>query len=71
MVVRFIIGKVLDVDSHTLSDGRKIIDFTHAQWIFAAFGLGAVLFSISLKWLDARKNYGLERSNIRQTTAKS
>lgn len=71
MVVRFIIGKVLDVDSHTLSDGRKIIDFTHAQWIFAAFGLGSVLFSISLKWLDARKNYGLERSNIRQTTAKS
>lgn len=64
-MVPILIGKVLDADSTLAPDGTKELDFTNAMWIFATFGVCAVLLAIGLKILNAKKGYGLQEANIK------
>lgn len=62
-MVPILIGNVLQANTEVAPDGTKTMDFTEAMWIFACFGLAAVVLSVVLRLLDARKHYGLEEAN--------
>ncbi|MBP3774539.1 MAG: MFS transporter [Bacteroidaceae bacterium] len=64
-MVPILIGNVLQRNT-TLVDGEKVVDFTQAMWIFAAFGCAAVLLALSLRLIDGRKHYGLEQANAKK-----
>lgn len=64
-MVPILIGKVLDANTVEVS-GEKVMDFTQAMWIFACFGIAAVLLALGLKVLNAKKLYGLEEANIKE-----
>lgn len=61
MLVPMIMGKI--VGSYTAADGS--VDYTVPMCVFACFGVAAVLLSLALKALDKKKDYGLEKPNIK------
>lgn len=61
MLVPMIMGKI--VGSYTAADGS--VDYTVPMCVFACFGVAAVLLSFALKALDSKKDYGLEKPNIK------
>lgn len=65
-MVPILIGNVLQADTTVAADGTKDMDFTNAMWIFACFGLAAVILSVVLRILDGKKHYGLEEANTKK-----
>ena len=65
MVVRLIVGRVLDANTVIAPDGQRQTDFTQAMTVFALFGFVAVVVAFALRWIDSRKHYGLQQANIR------
>lgn len=65
-MVPILIGNVLDADTTILADGTKRMDFTTAMWIFASFGVAAVILATLLRVLDTKKKYGLEQANAKK-----
>lgn len=65
-MVPILIGRVLDANTTVTANGDKVLDFTQAMWIFAGFGIVAVLLAVGLKVLNAKKGYGLEEANIKK-----
>ena len=59
MLVPMMVGDVLKSDTTA-----GVPDFTRTQWIFAAFGLAAVVIAFVLLFVDRKKYYGLEEANI-------
>lgn len=60
-LVPIMIGKVNE--ANTGADG--IIDYTETMVIFACFGVIAVVISFLLKAEDKKKDYGLEKANLK------
>ena len=60
-LVPMFIGNVLE---HDTVNGN--MNFTRTMWIFASFGVIAVLLAAMLKLLDGKKHYGLEQANIKK-----
>lgn len=65
-MVPILIGNVLQANTTVAADGTKIMDFTNAMWIFAGFGMMAVIISVILRVLDGKKHYGLEQANSKK-----
>lgn len=65
-MVPILIGNVLQTNTTVAADGTKIMDFTNAMWIFAGFGMMAVIISVILRVLDGKKHYGLEQANSKK-----
>ncbi|MCH5311987.1 MAG: MFS transporter [Prevotella sp.] len=65
-MVPILIGNVLQADTVEAADGTKTMDFTNAMWIFATFGIAAVVLSVVLRILDGKKHYGLEKANSKK-----
>lgn len=65
-MVPILIGNVLQANTTVAADGTKTMDFTNAMWIFASFGIAAVVLSIILRILDGKKHYGLEEANAKK-----
>lgn len=65
-LVPMFIGNVLQANTTVGADGEKIMNFIPAMWIFATFGIVAVVLAIALRILDAKKHYGLEEANIKK-----
>lgn len=65
-MVPILIGNVLQANTTVADDGTKIMDFTNAMWIFAGFGMMAVIISVILRVLDGKKHYGLEQANSKK-----
>ena len=59
MLIPVLIGKVLERDTI----GEQV-DYTHSLVIFAIIGLGAIVTSSLLLWMDRKRHYGLEDPNI-------
>ena len=59
MLIPVLIGKVLE--RNTFGDQ---VDYTHSLIIFGIIGLGAIITSTLLLWMDRRRHYGLESPNI-------
>ncbi|MGI6222775.1 MAG: MFS transporter [Prevotella sp.] len=59
MLVPMIVGGVLKDDT---TAGVPV--FTRTMWIFAAFGLAAVVFAIVMLIAERKNHYGLEEANI-------
>ena len=59
MLIPVLIGKVLEHDTV----GEQV-DYTHSLIIFAIIGVGAIVTSTLLLWMDRRRHYGLEAPNI-------
>lgn len=62
MLVPMFMGKCIEF--YTSADGR--VDYTVPMIIFASFGIAAILIALGLKFLDGRKQYGLEQANIKK-----
>ena len=60
MIIPIVIGGVLE--RNTVG---KNVDYTEAMWIFTGIGIAAIIVSIMLLIIDKRKNYGLQKANIR------
>lgn len=60
MLVPMIVGGVLKDDTTA-----GVPDFTRTMWIFAAFGLAAVVFAIVMLIAERKNHYGLEEANIK------
>lgn len=63
-----IIGSVLAASNPGISDPLKY-NYTVPMVLFASLGVFALIFGIMLKALDAKKHYGLELPNIKQSAA--
>lgn len=63
MLVPMVIGNV--IEKHTAADGS--VDFTIPMFIFAFFGIAAIILAVALRVLDSKKHYGLEQANIKKT----
>jgi len=59
MLIPVLIGKVLE--RNTIGEQ---VDYTHSLLIFGVIGVGAIITSSALLWLDRRRHYGLESPNI-------
>ena len=59
MLIPVLIGKVLERDTT-----GELVDYTRALIIFAIIGVGAIITSALLLWIDRRRHYGLEQPNI-------
>ena len=59
MLIPVLIGKVLE--RNTIGDQ---VDYTHSLIIFGVIGVGAIITSTLLLWMDRRRHYGLESPNI-------
>ena len=59
MLIPVLIGKVLERDTV----GEQV-DYTHSLIIFAIIGVGAIVTSSLLLWMDRKRHYGLEQPNI-------
>ncbi len=67
MGVPALIGYVLnEYCKGEVVDGMQTYDYTLPMWIFAAFGIAALLFALWLKAENAKKGYGLEDANIKK-----
>lgn len=63
-LIPMIMGAVIESNT-SIVDGKKIIDYTMPMSIFAAFGVVAILISLGLIAIDKKKNYGLQKANIK------
>ena len=59
MLIPVVIGKVLE--RNTVGEQ---VDYTHSLIIFGIIGIGAIITSTLLLWLDHKRHYGLEQPNI-------
>ena len=59
MLIPVLIGMVLE--RNTIGDQ---VDYTHSLIIFGVIGVGAIITSTLLLWMDRRRHYGLESPNI-------
>ena len=59
MLIPVLIGKVLE--RNTVGDQ---VDYTYSLIIFGVIGVGAIITSTLLLWMDHRRHYGLEGPNI-------
>ncbi len=59
MLIPVLIGKVLE--RNTIGEQ---VDYTHSLIIFGVIGVGAIVTSTLLLWMDRRRHYGLESPNI-------
>ena len=59
MLIPVLIGKVLE--RNTIGEQ---VDYTHSLLIFAVIGVGAIVTSTLLLWMDRKRHYGLEDPNI-------
>ena len=59
MLIPVLIGKVLERDTV----GEQV-DYTNSLIIFAIIGVGAIVTSSLLLWMDRKRHYGLEDPNI-------
>ena len=59
MLIPVLIGKVLERDTV----GEQV-DYTHSLIIFGIIGVGAIVTSSLLLWMDRKRHYGLESPNI-------
>ena len=60
-LVPMLIGNVLQANT---VNGK--MDFTSTMWIFASFGVVAVILATFLRILDGKKHYGLQQANIKK-----
>lgn len=61
MLIPIVIGGVLE--RNTVGDN---VDYTQAMWIFTGIGVAAIIVSVMILLIDRRKNYGLQKANIKQ-----
>ena len=59
MLIPVVIGKVLE--RNTVGEQ---VDYTHSLVIFGIIGVGAIIASTLLLWMDRKRHYGLEVPNI-------
>jgi len=59
MLIPVLIGKVLERDTV----GEQV-DYTHSLIIFGIIGVGAIIASTLLLWMDRKRHYGLESPNM-------
>ena len=59
MLIPVLIGKVLE--RNTVGEQ---VDYTHSLIIFGIIGVGAIVASTLLLWMDRKRHYGLESPNI-------
>ena len=59
MLIPVVIGKVLE--HNTVGEQ---VDYTHSLIIFGIIGVGAIVTSALLLWMDRKRHYGLESPNI-------
>ena len=59
MLIPVLIGKVLE--HNTVGEQ---VDYTHSLIIFGIIGVGAIVASTLLLWMDRKRHYGLESPNI-------
>ncbi len=59
MLIPVLIGKVLE--RNTIDEQ---VDYTHSLIIFGIIGVGAIVASTLLLWMDRKRHYGLESPNI-------
>ena len=59
MLIPVLIGKVLE--RNTIGEQ---VDYTHSLIIFGIIGVGAIIASSLLLWMDRKRHYGLESPNI-------
>ena len=59
MLIPVLIGKVLE--RNTVGEQ---VDYTHSLIIFGIIGVGAIVTSSLLLWMDRKRHYGLESPNI-------
>ena len=59
MLIPVVIGKVLE--RNTVGEQ---VDYTHSLVIFGIIGVGAIVASTLLLWMDRKRHYGLEVPNI-------
>ena len=59
MLIPVLIGKVLE--RNTIGEQ---VDYTHSLIIFGIIGVGAIIASTLLLWMDRKRHYGLEDPNI-------
>ena len=59
MLIPVLIGKVLE--RNTIGEQ---VDYTHSLVIFGIIGVGAIITSSLLLWMDRKRHYGLESPNI-------
>ena len=59
MLIPVLIGKVLE--RNTIGEQ---VDYTHSLIIFGIIGVGAIVASTLLLWMDRKRHYGLESPNI-------
>jgi MFS family permease len=59
MLIPVLIGKVLE--RNTVGEQ---VDYTHSLIIFGIIGVGAIIASTLLLWMDRKRHYGLESPNI-------
>ncbi len=59
MLIPVLIGMVLE--RNTIGDQ---VDYTHSLIIFGVIGVGAIITSSLLLWMDRKRHYGLESPNI-------
>lgn len=62
-MVPILIGNVLQATADHF-DGQTILNFEPAMWIFAGFGMVAVILALALKYVDNVQYYGLEEPNV-------
>ena len=65
MVVPIVIGNVLDAVNEGLPAGEPR-DYTVPMLIFTSFGVAALILSIVLKGVDAKRHLGLELPNVQK-----
>jgi len=59
MLIPVLIGKVLE--RNTVGEQ---VDYTHSLIIFGIIGVGAIIASTLLLWMDRKRHYGLESPNM-------
>ena len=59
MLVPMWVGNIIGENTDT--DGQ--VNFTPPMLIFTAFGIASAITAWILRWMDKRKNYGLEKAN--------
>jgi MFS family permease len=58
MAFPYIAGKIADAHTFKGADGEPVVDYTSTMLMFAALGIVGFVFSLLLKWADARRKEG-------------
>jgi MFS family permease len=58
MAFPYIAGKIADAHTFKGPDGEPVVDYTSTMLMFAALGIVGFVFSLLLKWADARRKEG-------------